>query len=196
MFLLNHERFLLRFCERSCGMICTLRMLPPSLEEPRRTLASIPQSPHPGQHGSFRDSKSEFHCALSTSVSLIIFSASSSVNFSPTFFFTCRTASHGSSPRQTTRCSRSCQSSRCAPAVPRQSSAPAGWSSTLVVVTCSATMFVGRHVCCAVWVMRHFILTLPFVALVSGHPRPSVGTAPVYRGCPCRDKKKGMTHPG
>ena len=57
-------------------------------------------------------------------------------------------------------------------------------------------MFVGRHVCCAVCVMRHFILTLPFVALVSGHPRPSVVSAPVHRGCPCRDKKGRMTHPG
>ena len=75
-----------------------------------------------------------FHCAVSTSVSLIIFSASSSVSFSPTFFFTSRTASHGSSPRQTTR-----------------------------------------------W------FTFVSVALVSGHPRPSVETAPVYRGCPCRD---------
>ena len=25
------------------------------------------------------------------------------------------------------------------------------------------------------------------VSLVSGHPRPPVVTAPVYRGCPCRD---------
>ena len=69
---------------------------------------------------------------MSTSVSLISVSASSSVSFSPTFFYTCRTASHGSSPRQTTRCSRSCQSSRSAPAIPRQSSAPACWSSTVV----------------------------------------------------------------
>ena len=48
---------------------------------------------------------------MSTSVSLIIFSASSSVSFSPTFFYTCRAASHGSSPRQTTRCPRSCGTS-------------------------------------------------------------------------------------
>ena len=109
---------------------------------------------------------------MSTSVSLISVSASSSVSFSPTFFYTCRTASHGSSPQQTTRCSRSCQSSRSAPAIPRQSSAPAGWSSTLLVVNGSATTFGGRHVCWTVWVMRHCILTLPFVALVSGHPRP------------------------
>ena len=110
------------------------------------------------------------------------FSASSSVSFSPTFFYTCRTASHGSSSRADNSCSTSCQSSRSAPAVPRQSSAPADWSSTLLVVTCSATMFVGRHVCCAVCVMRHCILTLPFVSLVSGHPRPSLATAPVTVG--------------
>ena len=94
------------------------------------------------------------------------------MSFTPTCFYTCRTAWHDSSPRQTTRCPRSCQSSRSAPVVLRQSSAPAGWSSTLLVVTCSATMFVGRHLCGTVWVMRHCILTLPFVALVSGHPRP------------------------
>ena len=132
-----------------------------------------------------------FDWAVSTSVSLIIFSASSSVSFSPTFFQTCRTASHGSAPRQTTRCSRSCQSCRSAPAVPRQSSAPAGWSSTLSVVTSSATMFVGRHVCCAVWVMRHCILTSPFVAFVSGHPRPSVVTCVSLPG-----PTGVMTHPG
>ena len=103
---------------------------------------------------------------------------------------TTTTTTHNSTLRQTTRCSRSCQSRRSAPAVLRQSSAPAGWSSTLSVVTGSATMFVGRHVCCAVWVLRHCILTLPFVALVSGHPRPSVVTGPVYRWCPCQDPLK------
>ena len=30
----------------------------------------------------------------------------------------------------------------------------------------------GSYVCWTVWVMRHCILTLPFVALVLGHPRP------------------------
>ena len=90
-------------------------------------------------------------CASSTSITLIIFSASSPVSFSPTFFITirckiwgcrlhslsdgmvnffalrsqprvflcqsspcqrhCRPTLRGGSPRQTTRCSRSCQSS-------------------------------------------------------------------------------------
>ena len=102
-----------------------------------------------------------FDWAVSTLVSLIMFSASSSVSFPPTFFYMCRTTSHGSSPWQTTRCSRSCQSCRSAPAAPRQSSAPAGWSSTLSVVTGPATMFVGRHVCCVVWVLRHSVSPRP-----------------------------------
>ena len=71
---------------------------------------------------------------MSTSVSLIIFSASSSANFSSTFFFTWRRicarvqlCSTAHSSRSDSSLARS--SSRSVPAVVRQSSAPAGRSS-------------------------------------------------------------------
>ena len=39
-------------------------------------------------------------------------------------------------------------------------------------------------------------LDFTFVSLVSGHPRPPVVTAPVYRGCPCRDPLGCLPMPG
>ena len=39
-------------------------------------------------------------------------------------------------------------------------------------------------------------LDFTFVSLVSGHPRPPVVTAPVYRGCPCRDPLGCLQCPG
>ena len=39
-------------------------------------------------------------------------------------------------------------------------------------------------------------LDFTFVSLVSGHPRPPVVTAPVYRGCPCRDPLGCLRCPG
>ena len=49
-----------------------------------------------------------------------------------------------------------------------------------------------RHVCLRTGVWECLVdaslhLEFPFMALVSGHPRPPVVTAPVYRGYPCRD---------
>ena len=74
-----------------------------SMISPEFALAVHPQSSILGQHNLFQNSKSEFHCALSTSVSSITLSASSSVSFSPTFFSTCRTTLRGGSSRQTTQ---------------------------------------------------------------------------------------------
>ena len=82
-------------------------------------------------------------------------------------------------------CSRFATCWGTSPAVPRQSS-PLGDRHQLVV-TCSATMFVGGLVSWTVWVMRHCIMTSPVVAFVwATHGLPVV-QAPVYRGCPCRD---------
>ena len=41
-----------------------------------------------------------------------------------------------------------------------------------------------------------FHLDFTFVSLVSGHPRPPVVTAPVCRGCPCRDPLGCLRCPG
>ena len=78
-------------------------------------------------------------------------------------------------------------SSRSVPAVPRQSSERAGRSSHPV----GGHPF-RYHVCLRTGVLEclddaSLHLDFTFVSLVSGHPRPPVVTAPVYRGCPCRD---------
>ena len=47
-------------------------------------------------------------------------------------------------------------------------------------------LFVGRPVCCLVWMIRHSV-SLRSLGRCSDHPRPPVVTVPVLRGCPCRD---------
>ena len=108
-----------------------------------------------------------FHCALLTSVSSIIFSASSSVSFSPTLSFTRRRicALGCSCILLLGRCALAGSPASCARtclAVPRQSSPPVGDRHLKLVVTRSATMFVGRFVCWTVLSTRHGMCTSPF----------------------------------
>ena len=87
-------------------------------------------------------------------------------------------------------------STRSVPAVPRQSSEPAGRSSPPV-----GGNRLRYHVCLRTGVLEclddaslHLVFT--FVSLVSGHPRPPVVTAPMCRGCPCRDPLGCLRSPG
>ena len=78
-------------------------------------------------------------------------------------------------------CSLHCTSSTSVSSIILSESSSASFS---LIVTCSATMFVGRLVFWTVWCVRHFALW----AVVVGHPRPPrLPAPPVYRGCPCRD---------
>ena len=77
-------------------------------------------------------------------------------------------------------CSLHCTSSTSVSSIILSESSSASFS---LIVTCSATMFVGRPVFWTVWCVRHFALW----AVVVGHPRlPRLPAPPVYRGCPCR----------
>ena len=60
---------------------------------------------------------------------------------------------------------------------------------------------IGNDVCLRTGVLEclddaSLHLDFTFVSLVSGHPRPPVVTAPVYRGCPCRDPLGCLRCPG
>ena len=87
-------------------------------------------------------------------------------------------------------------STRSVPAVRRQSSEPAGRSSPPV-----GGHRLRYHVCLRTGVLEclddaSLHLDFTFVSLGSGHPRPPVVTAPVYRGCPCRDPLGCLRCPG
>ena len=148
-----------------------------SMISPAFALAVHPQPSRAGQHSSFRNSRSEFHCLVNVSLldhflRFIISGLLIHVFLHVALNLCTRLQLCSTAQSSRSDLSLAGSSSGSVPAVPRQSSEPAGRSSHPV-----GGHLLRYHVCLRTGVLECFDdaslhLDFTFVSLVSGHPRP------------------------